>query len=538
MSSSSLVAVRRTISTEHISLHQPHSHSASASLSPYTLTAPDCSISLPTSTSSLSSPALRSHCTCKHTSLVTRRSSFHLPSSACVASYWRCVALLLALSLFAFCFLVTIRHFTMDWPHVPYTLRPHTTAPATPAVYASSLPLFTLPEPATLNSSTLTFRNFTVPPLLSNRWPTPLPTRPSVAAADSSLNPFSVHSPGRFSSVRGAVVSLYTPNQHDWLTANFRPNCRNLLAPMADHSDWIIYYTLYPHDGSERLHQLLVEQGSQLIVDQSTTRSIHNSSDLYGRLRALDYPLTLSGVHEYVTADDVHVITVPVVVNLPAYLERDAGRILQSDFNTCWGIKWDIEYSLLSGAVFPQQLFLHPVLDGYDYFIKLDMDIQVVQPLPLPSLFHRMANQSCVMMHTTYRSRGEDCGLNASEAVSSFASKFLQCEAASSGQRWWGGLDYYWGNFMGGWLGWMKSTENAALSAYLYEDGHWSGYFSRRWTDQPVVIHMLGMWYNLTDVEVRGVGLEDGHGPVCDYSALRTHHVKHKYREGQPLPIE
>ena len=426
----------------------------------------------------------------------------------------------------------------MQSPHAAYTLHPHTTAPSTPPpTHASSLPQFTLPEqpiPSSSSPAPLSFRNFTVPPLLAQRWPVP-PTALQQAEPSSAADPFTSHSPGRFQSMRGAVVSLYTPNQHEWLTANFKPNCRHLLAPMADHSDWIVYYTLYPHDGSEQLHKLLVEQGSLLIVDPSTS---HPSSDLYGRLRALNYSLTVDGVREYLTADSVHVITVPVVVNLPQYLQRDAGLMLRPDFNMCWRLKWQLEYSLLSGAVFPQQLFLHPILDGYDYFVKLDMDVQVVQPLPFPSLFHRMAGQSCVMMHTTYRSRGEDCGLNAPEAVASYAASALQSVAASSGQQWWGGLDYYWGNFMGGWLGWMKSAENAALSEWLYEDGQLSGYFSRRWTDQPVVIHMLGLWYNLSDSEVRGVGLDGGPGLVCDYSALREQHVLHKYREGQPVPIE
>ena len=457
-----------------------------------------------------------------------------------MASYCRCASFSLFLALFVFCFIVTVHHFTVEPPHAAYSLHSHPAASSPAPTYTSSLPQLTLADALAMsNSSTpiaLSFRNFTVPPLLSSRWPTPLPSRPGpLDAAD----PFTAHSPGRFTSLRGVVLSLYTPNQQSWLTANFQPNCRNLLAPMADHSDWLIYYTVYPQDASQQLHELLVNQSSRLIVDPFSATALHNSSDLYGRLRALHYPLTLGGVREYLTADGVHVITVPIVVNLPAYLQRDAGRVLLRDFNVCWGIQWELDYSLLSGAIFPHQLFLHPILDGYDYFLKLDMDIQVVAPLPFPSLFTAMAGQSCVLMHTTYRSRGEDCGLNAPEAVSAYARTVLGAALpASAGQGWWGGLDYYWGNFLGGWLGWMKAQENAALSSFLYEDAASSGYFSRRWTDQPVVIHMLGMWYNLTNEQVKGVGLHKGQGLVCDYSVLREEHVKHKYKEGQPLPIE
>ena len=226
----------------------------------------------------------------------------------------------------------------------------------------------------------------------------------------------------------------------------------------------------------------------------------------------------------------MHLITVPVVINLPRYLQRDPGLLLRPDWMTCWGLRWDMDYTLYSGAVFPTQLFTHPVLAGYDYFIKLDLDVRITRLMPSP--FMRMAEQRCVYMHAEYRDRREDCGLDAPEAVAEWGRRGGRV-AASNGTRWWWSTDYYWGNFMGGWLGWMKSRENEALAEWLYEEKEWSGYFKRRWGDQPSVMKMMGMWYELGEQEVRGV--ESGVGMVCDMSKVRKEGtIVHKWTMEHP----
>ena len=145
-----------------------------------------------------------------------------------------------------------------------------------------------------------------------------------------------------------------------------------------------------------------------------------------------------------------------------------------------------------------------------------------------------MAAQGCVYLHAEYRDRQEDCGLDAPEAVVAWAAE-RGSRPASNATRWFWSTDYYWGNFQGGWLGWMRSEENRELSEWLYEDRERSGYFRRRWGDQPAVAKMLGMWYELGEEEVRGVRGE-GVGRVCDMTPERKGGIiVHKWTVERPF---
>ena len=109
---------------------------------------------------------------------------------------------------------------------------------------------------------------------------------------------------------------------------------------------------------------------------------------------------------------------------------------------------WNIDYELFSGAVFANQLLFHPIMSGYDYFVKVDLDVDWIWPLPSSSLFEMMQAQQCVWMHSQHRDtmRTADCR---HEAVELFASQHGTVPASRS-QRWWGSLDYCWGNLIGG----------------------------------------------------------------------------------------
>ena len=394
----------------------------------------------------------------------------------------------------------------------------------------SPLSLFSPPSPP------LTFTNFTINPHLQSRWPVPYPANTQRTPAEelhhATSDPFTRYSVGRYLSTRGAVISLFTSNQREWFSLHFDANVNNFFQPMQDHSDWIIFYPIYPINVEKELHDLILSQANMtLISPTSPSQPPHPSSDLHGRLRALSYPWQVAAVKEYLhSSTQVHVITVPVIINLPRYLQQDAGLLLRDDWMYCWGMRWDLDYSLYSGAVFPTQLFTHDILLGYDYFLKLDLDVRITQPLP--STFHRMASQSCVYLHAEYRDRVEDCGFQAPEAVVAWAGG-RGGKVASNDTKWFWSTDYYWGNFMGGWLGWMRSVENRALSEFLYEDKENSGYFKRRWGDQPSAVKMLGMWYQLGEEEVRGVS--EGTGMVCDMTKVRKEGtIVHKWTVERP----
>ena len=143
--------------------------------------------------------------------------------------------------------------------------------------------------------------------------------------------------------------------------------------------------------------------------------------------------------------------------------------------------------------MFTHQLIFHPILRGYDYFIKHDLDVWWRRLQASPSLFQSMQQQGCVFMHTFYNGYGSDCGLDAPEVVEDWANRTYGIRPASYGNRWWKGTDYFYGNLLGGWLGWMRSEENRQLADFMYEDPTTPGYFKHRWGDQPPYPKSLGM---------------------------------------------
>ena len=380
--------------------------------------------------------------------------------------------------------------------------------------------------------------NFTVDvvALPPSRWPAtidqhshqPSTADTSVGSITDTTDPFVVGSPQRFQGpVRGAVVSLYTPNQHQQLLGRFAENEQLFYTPMADHADVIIFYTVFPDDADLLLHDDLLLLGCRELTNATALTSREpDNSDIYARLRhpAIAFPGQLGSIREFVTTHGAHILTVPIAVNLPQHLVHDIGKVQQPNWMKCANKRWSMGYVLFSGAVFSSKLLLHPILRGYDYFVKMDLDIRFLQPIPAPSIFQSMHEQGCMWMHSQYSSRKEDCGLDGPEAVEAWAAEH-QTVPASFGRKWWKSLDYFYGNFVGGWLGWVRSVENRQLATYLYENERHPGYFQHRWGDQPPFAKQLGMWFDIADGDVQGKNRTTTAAPinsqVCNYAPLR-----------------
>ena len=306
-----------------------------------------------------------------------------------------------------------------------------------------------------------------------------------------------------------------------------------MLSAMADHSDLVLFYTLFPTDADQELHEVLTNnlKCTELTDRDSLTSRDPQSSDIYARLRhpQMRYPLRLHAVREFLSPHGTHIITVPIAVNLPRYLHADPGHIQRADWLGCHGIRRSLDYNLFSGSVFSHQLLFHPILRGYDYFVKQDLDIQW-HKAPVPSLFQSMREQQCVFMHSEYNGYGTDCGEDAPKVYELYASTRFGTSPPSKGTTWWASNDYFYGNLLGGWLGWMHSEENRQLAEFVYEDPTVPGYFPHRWGDQPPYHKMLGMWFHVSDDEVRGqnrTALDRPDRPpvtskVCDFHELRN----------------
>ena len=347
----------------------------------------------------------------------------------------------------------------------------------------------------------LPFTNFTVDSLLPpSRWPSLVsPTQPRLSPPPHlppDADPFLRGSPHRFSGVRGAVVSLFTPHQSE-LGDIFPDNDRNFFSTMADHSDLILFYIIYPYDSEAEVHSVLQEKlhCSELTDRGSLGSRNASSSDLYARLQhpAMQFPQRLEGIREFLSPLGTHIITVPIAVHLPRWLAADPANLMRPDWLGCHGARRSLEYNLFSGSVFSHQLLFHPILRGYDYWIKHDLDVHWKNTPPAPSIFQSMQQQGCVWMHTEYNGYGTDCGLDAPEVVEDWAERAYGRKPASYGTTWWGSTDYFYGNLLGGWLGWYRSEENRQLADFMYEDPTRPAYFTHRWGDQPPYAKSLGM---------------------------------------------
>ena len=64
----------------------------------------------------------------------------------------------------------------------------------------------------------------------------------------------------------------------------------------------------------------------------------------------------------------------------------------------------------------------------------------------------------------------------------------------------------------------------------MYENEQIPGCFSRRWGDQGPFAKFVGMWYNLTDAQYKGVwpaNWSDSQtfgSAVCDFTYMRNNH--------------
>ena len=383
--------------------------------------------------------------------------------------------------------------------------------------------------------------NFTVDPSLPpSRWPASIDSRShrneSAPPVPDATEAFLAGSPHRFQgSVRGAVVTLYTPNQHDNLMQRFKENDELFLGAMADHSDMILFYTIYPVSAEDAVHADLGTLGCREITNSRSQSSTEpTNSNIYARLRhpGIAYPEDLSSVREFISPKGTHIITVPIAVNLPLHVLNNPGKLKRYDWMACANMRWSLNYVLFSGAVFSSKLLFHPIMRGYDYFIKMDLDIHFLKPIPGPSLFQSMADQHCIWMHSkVIQDDREDCSKDGPEAVEAWAAEH-QTKPASLGTKWWKSYHYYYGNFQGGWLGWFRSVENKQLATWLYENERHPGYFQHRWGDQPPFIKMVGMWFSLTEESVLGEPRTTAEKPVssaiCNFEQLRNTQFVHQ----------
>ena len=337
------------------------------------------------------------------------------------------------------------------------------------------------------------FSNYSVPAEYAARWPVPV------------------------DSMRGVVVSLWAGTSGDLWSEfiNLWPSReQHFFVPMRDHCDHIIFYTVWPTNS----HKAVMDAGAAL-----GWKSLHgeNRTVIPAVQKRGNFTLESEG-DEFLTVGGVHVLLFPIIMTFPYWLTVDAGLLEQDDWHRCVGMKWSLDYELYSGTIFIHRILSHPILSGYDYYIKLDLDVRFNKPIPM-SPFLVMQQHQCVWLHSKFIDysvfHDEDCAKGAYEAAMAWAESTGHVAISKDTQFFHHQNGYYYGNFIGGWLGYLRAPQNLHLMHYLENSPQHPGYFRHRWGDQPPYSSMLGMWYNLSDEEATGVHETQA---VCDLTSWRT----------------
>lgn len=209
--------------------------------------------------------------------------------------------------------------------------------------------------------------------------------------------------------------------------------------------------------------------------------------------------------------------TVPLAMNLPSYVEADISLTHRLDWMKCGRNKTFSFPYVFYNTVFTHHIIRHPLLDGYEYYMKIDTDIIFKQASPF-SLFGDMAKRRCVFSHANIVQAWPNCQWRSNAALAAYSQQ--QGLLAHSRDHAWCNDEslYFYGNFVIGYLGMLRSAESLHFLRFLFDEWR-EGYFKHRWTDQAVWPKLLCMFNDITDV---------WNDPrVCDYSHWRHKIFKH-----------
>lgn len=230
------------------------------------------------------------------------------------------------------------------------------------------------------------------------------------------------------------------------------------------------------------------------------------------------HPLTYGKLLRFQTPNGVDVLFQPIVITLPRHYMNNP------TIPTCAGRTWPLSYAMYSGAVFSYHLMELPFLSKYDFYMKVDTDIEFSSNIPF-DIMEDMSSRNCLVGHSRIEGSGdcEDGNLNALLQ----GTKDLELDAPkSAGYKWCnqhgdnakGSLIFY-GNFLIFSTKVLLHPDVAKMRQYMYEE-YADGYFTHRWGDQAPFVMYICQVLDIPDLE------KDPQ--VCDYSGLRdsvfTHH--------------
>lgn len=185
---------------------------------------------------------------------------------------------------------------------------------------------------------------------------------------------------------------------------------------------------------------------------------------------------------------------------------------------------WSLSYALYSGAVFSYHIIHLPILNKFDYFLKVDTDIDFLKDMPF-DIGEKMDNEGCFVAHSRL-DPSDDCENEALKALVQ-TTEALHLDRPKSQAYGWCNENsanlkpslIFCGNFL------AFSTHNLLLHAHiqsisrcLYED-YQAGYYQHRWGDQaPFAMYVCYL------LDIPDIGND---AKVCDLTFLRDDVFQH-----------
>lgn len=230
------------------------------------------------------------------------------------------------------------------------------------------------------------------------------------------------------------------------------------------------------------------------------------------------HPLTYGNLLQFQTPNGVDILFQPIVITLPRYYMNNP------TIPNCDGRPWPLSYAMYSGAVFSYHLMELPILSKYEFYMKVDTDIEFSSNIPF-DISEDMNTRNCLVGHTSILGSG-NCeegnvkallqganylGLHAPKSVG-----YDWCNQNGEGNK---GSVIFYGNFLVFSMKIILHPDVVKLRQYMYEE-FTDGYFTHRWGDQAPFVMYICQALDLPDLK------DDPQ--ICDYSGLRgsifTHH--------------
>ena len=260
-----------------------------------------------------------------------------------------------------------------------------------------------------------------------------------------------------------------------------------------------------PHDDIEIVEQYIANKNEWKLIEEL---SHPHEFALPGLLRRYS---------SHKTAFDI--LVQPMLIELPHHYMRSPV------IPKCGGKEFSLSYVLYSGAVFSFHLPSLPIIQKFDYYLKVDIDIGFVKESPL-DIGEQMEERGCWIGHSAVH-ESSDCETNSVQGLLRAIQREKLQQPKSLRYQWCNKdlqdnmpSNIFFGNFLAFSTSLLLHPEVQKIASFLYNEFK-GGYFSHRWGDQaPFVMYACYL------LDIPNLPSDP---QVCDFSELRGNVFVHQH---------